>query len=100
MCTGQTVTVWQVAEGLARELGSDLQPEIVAKFRQGDIRHCVGDPARAREQLGFEASVAFAQGIGELVEWVRGQTASDRVAVAVQELTRRGLAGGSASHEG
>ena len=43
-----------VARELARGLGKDIQPEIVNKFRAGDIRHCVSDIALARELLGFE----------------------------------------------
>ena len=36
----------------------DYRPE-----RAGDIRHIVQDPGPARETLGFEAEIPFAEGI-------------------------------------
>lgn len=90
--TGQQRTVRQVAETLAEALSLDIVPEIAHKFRAGDIRHCFADIARARRLLGFAPQVPFAEGIGELVEWVRSQTAVDHVAQATRELEMRGLA--------
>ncbi|MGH3588006.1 MAG: hypothetical protein ACRDQ0_16985, partial [Pseudonocardia sp.] len=31
--------------------------------RPGDVRHVVANPARARERLGFAASVGFVEGV-------------------------------------
>jgi dTDP-L-rhamnose 4-epimerase len=70
----------------------EIAPEIVGKFRAGDIRHCYADAGRARDLLGFAPSVDFAAGIAELADWVRDQTASDLVAQAQRELELRGLA--------
>jgi dTDP-L-rhamnose 4-epimerase len=88
---GRPITVLNVAEALAGGLGVELQPEIRNEFRAGDIRHCVADTGRARELLGFSASVAFEDGMGELVEWLAGQKAEDRVAQATEALAARGL---------
>jgi len=90
--TGRPHTVRDVAEALARALGVEIAPEIVGKFRAGDIRHCYADAGRARDLLGFAPSVDFAAGIAELADWVRDQTASDLVAQAQRELELRGLA--------
>jgi dTDP-L-rhamnose 4-epimerase len=84
--TGRPTTVAQIAQILAEGLGKDVQPEIVAKYREGDIRHCVADISRARKLLGFEPKVALEQGIPELLAWVSEQEASDRVAQATAEL--------------
>ena len=51
--TGAKTTVLDVARELARGLGVDLEPQIVNKFRAGDIRHCYADITLARELLGF-----------------------------------------------
>jgi dTDP-L-rhamnose 4-epimerase len=90
--TGKTVTVRQVGETLARELGVEVEPEIRNEFRAGDIRHCIADIARARDELGFEPHVGFDEGMHELAGWLAGQTAEDRVADATTDLTSRGLA--------
>jgi len=89
---GSPLTMVQVAELLARELGVDLEPEISGKFRAGDIRHCWADPSKAKALLGFEADVMLAESVSELVDWVSTQEAIDKVDGAYAELGRRGLA--------
>ena len=89
--SGQSTSVLEIAETLARLLGKQIEPELPGKFRAGDIRHCFADVTRAREALGFEAEVPFEQGLGELAEWLEGQAATDRFDEAAAELDRRGL---------
>ena len=90
--TGRRTTVLEVARVLAELLGVDIEPEVVGKYRAGDIRHCYADISRAQELLGFEANVGFEDGMGELVEWVREQAAVDHIDLARAELEQRGLA--------
>ncbi len=89
--TGRPTSVRQVARLLADGLGKDLQPEVVGKYREGDIRHCFADISRARQLLGYEPKVTLEDGIPELLGWVREQTATDRVAQATCELESRQL---------
>jgi dTDP-L-rhamnose 4-epimerase len=90
--TGVPRSVLDVATELARGLGKEhLQPEIVNKFRAGDIRHCVADISLARETLGFEPKVAFADGMQELLGWVATQQATDSVDAAAGQLEAAGL---------
>src|SRR5947209_4644272 len=90
--TGVPRSVLDVATELARGLGKEhLQPEIVNKFRAGDIRHCVADISLARETLGFEPAVAFADGMQELLGWVATQQATDSVDTAAGQLEAAGL---------
>ena len=89
--SGQSTSVLEIAETLARLLGKQIEPELPGKFRAGDIRHCFASVTRAREALGFEAEVPFEQGLGELAEWLEGQAATDRFDEAAAELDRRGL---------
>ena len=72
-------------------LGLAIEPEIVGKYRAGDIRHCIGDPSRAAELLGFRAEVEVGSGLGQLATWLAGQEADDRVEQAMDELRQRGL---------
>jgi len=91
VCTGKPVTVAQVAIALAERLGLAIDPVLVSRYRAGDVRHCVGDPARACEILGFQASTTFQAGLDELIAWSERQRAVDRVEASFGELERQGL---------
>jgi dTDP-L-rhamnose 4-epimerase len=90
--SGEPHTVRDVAQRLARVLGKEqLEPEIVGKYRVGDIRHCFADITKARQMLGYEPRMRLDDGLAELSAWLESQAAVDRVAQASAELTARGL---------
>jgi dTDP-L-rhamnose 4-epimerase len=89
--TGRPTSVLEVAHLVAQTLGVDIEPQVQGSFRAGDIRHCYADLTRARRELGYEPTVALEDGIRQTIEWIRGQTAEDRVNEAQAELARRGL---------
>jgi dTDP-L-rhamnose 4-epimerase len=76
---------------LADGLGLDLEPEIVGQYRAGDIRHCYADPSIAQELLGFSSETSFEDGMRDLLDWLSGQEAVDRVDSALEALASRGL---------
>jgi dTDP-L-rhamnose 4-epimerase len=65
---------------------------VVGRFRAGDIRHCYSDIGRIRDELGYDPEVDLADGVAELLAWLRSQTAVDRIDRAARELEERGLA--------
>jgi dTDP-L-rhamnose 4-epimerase len=89
--SGRAYTVCEVARLLQAQLGVQRSADICGKYRAGDIRHCFADITRARTVLGYEPRVLLEDGLGVLAEWVRDQTADDRVADASRELAMRGL---------
>lgn len=89
--TGVATSVRTVSHLLARGLNLDIEPEIVAKYREGDIRHCVADISKAKSLLGYEPRVTLERGIPELLSWVSAQAAQDQVASATAELESRQL---------
>jgi dTDP-L-rhamnose 4-epimerase len=90
--SGESLTVRDVAERLARVLGKEhLRAEITGRYRKGDVRHCFADVGLARRVLGYEPQVAFEDGLVELAEWLAGQVALDRVEHAAAELRSLGL---------
>ncbi|MAG35726.1 MAG: nucleoside-diphosphate sugar epimerase [Dehalococcoidia bacterium] len=98
--TGRSLTVLQVAHTLLEAMGSTLQPETLGAFRPGDVRDCIPDVTRARELLGFEATVSFEQGARDLVDWVAQQTdVEDRFAQSRQELAHRELGQTRSTHK-
>jgi dTDP-L-rhamnose 4-epimerase len=90
--SGRPMTVRDVAAKLAQVMGKQgLEPEIVGKYRVGDIRHCFADISKARRVLGYEPQVTIEDGMAELAAWLEGQAAVDRVSQAAAELAQRGL---------
>jgi len=94
VCTGQRITIAELASKLCGLLGPELEPDITGEFRAGDIRHCFADPGLAREHLGFAAEVRIGDGLPELVEWVAKQTdVAEKGDEALAGLRRAGLVG-------
>ena len=89
--TGRSTSVLEVAETLAQKLGRDISPQLLSKFRSGDIRHCYGDITKIRSKLGYEPKVEFGEGMEGLAAWLASETSVDRGDLAMQELEARGL---------
>ncbi len=89
--SGRVLTVLEIAELICRRVGPPgLHPQVTQRYRKGDIRHCFADIGRIGA-LGYHPRVTFEDGIRDLVDWVRRQTAEDRVDEASVELEQRGL---------
>jgi len=93
--SGEPVTIRKVAELLAETLGVNQGvhqlAEITGKYRAGDIRHCYADITLARNLLGYQPQHELRAAIPELVEWLRRQSAVDRVEEASGRLVAYGL---------
>jgi dTDP-L-rhamnose 4-epimerase len=90
--TGAPTSIVDVAKTIARGLGKEIEPELVGKYRAGDIRHCYADTGLAEELLGFRAEIPFEAGVQDLLEWLEGREAEDSVDAAREALVARGLA--------
>jgi dTDP-L-rhamnose 4-epimerase len=90
--TGRATTILGVAELLGEQLDFHEPSEVVGRYRAGDIRHCYADISRIRDELGYQPTVDLADGVEELLAWLRSQTADDRIDQAARELQERGLA--------
>jgi dTDP-L-rhamnose 4-epimerase len=89
--SGQDRSVEEVARLIAAAMHKSIAPEITGKARLGDIRHCIADISKIRDELGYAPRRDFAEGLTELAEWVAQQQAEDRVHEARRELEARGL---------
>jgi dTDP-L-rhamnose 4-epimerase len=89
--TGRPTSVTQISNILAKGLGKEIEPDIVGKYREGDIRHCVADISKAQRLLGYQPKVTLEAGMEELLKWVSGQEADDRVNAATAELAAHSL---------
>jgi dTDP-L-rhamnose 4-epimerase len=88
--TGKQASISGVAAILAGLYGKKLVPDVVNKYRSGDIRHCFADISKIKK-LGFEPSVSIDAGMKALVDWGKTQEAEDRGEKAYRELKERGL---------
>jgi dTDP-L-rhamnose 4-epimerase len=75
IASGQTLTIAELAQQLARALGLAITPRITGRFRVGDARHCIADIAAARQKLGYTPRISLQEGLRELAEWLRRQPA-------------------------
>jgi len=90
--TGVPTSIGQVARLLIKHLADDdIEPQILNQFRAGDIRHCYADLAKARALLGFEPHISLEDGLGDLLDWVKEQTAVDRFDQVEKELAAKSL---------
>ena len=89
--TGIASSILQIADALSGALGVSIAPEVVQRFRAGDIRHCYADISKIRQRLGFQPAKPLREGIADLVAWAKDADAVDRVDDAMRELAARGL---------
>lgn len=89
--SGRPSSIRQVAEELGKALKVEVHIAAADKYRAGDIRHCFADVSKATRLLGYQPRVRLAEGFQELVEWLRSQTATDRVDDAMAHLQVHGL---------
>jgi UDP-glucose 4-epimerase len=73
LAMGSAVTLNQTFELLCGLTGFEGRPAY-AEARSGDIRHSLADIGLARELLGYEPSVDFAEGLRRTVEWYRASS--------------------------
>ncbi len=57
VCSGQPISILEVATTLCRARDSRQSPMVTGQYRSGDVRHIVADPDRAADLLGFRAAV-------------------------------------------
>jgi dTDP-L-rhamnose 4-epimerase len=65
VCSGQPISILEVAAALCQARGAELSPVVTGQYRSGDVRHIVADPARAAEVLDFRAAVSPSDGLRE-----------------------------------
>lgn len=67
VASGRPITLLDMATTMAAEDGRGLVPEVVGRYRVGDVRHVTADPALATEALNFRAQVTPEVGLAEFV---------------------------------
>lgn len=74
--TESWVTVLEIVEAIARQMQSDLEPEILDQA-QGEILSQSLSAERARRELGWSASWELERGLDETIAWYRKYLAGE-----------------------
>lgn len=89
--SGAPVSINEIAGVLARLLGKNIAPEVLNRYRVGDIRHCFGDISKIERTFGFTPRRSMDEGMEELISWVSHTRAPiDRSAESLEQLSREG----------
>lgn len=87
--SGAPVSINEIAGVLARLLGKNIAPEVLNRYRVGDIRHCFGDISKIERTFGFRPRRSMDEGMEELISWVSHTRAPiDRSAESLEQLSR------------
>jgi nucleoside-diphosphate-sugar epimerase len=69
VASGMETSLNDLAEALLRVMGSDLQPEYGSERKVNPVPRRQADVRKARQLLGFEASVSLEEGLRRLAAW-------------------------------
>jgi dTDP-L-rhamnose 4-epimerase len=89
--TGSAVKVLDVVARLSRRVDFAEPPNVVGRYRAGDIRHCFADIAQIGAELGYRPRVALEQGLDDLIPWIERQQSADKLPAAISDLEHRAL---------
>ncbi|MFX1328700.1 MAG: GDP-mannose 4,6-dehydratase [Promethearchaeota archaeon] len=91
--TGIPLKIKEVAEIILKKINPELKPIYNQQYRVGDIRHCVADISKIKNKLGYMPTLAFKEGIDDLIDWIKTQIDNIQKPSqkAIQELIEKGL---------
>lgn len=69
VASGTETSLRQLAEMLARVMGSDLQPVYGPERKVNPVRRRLASVEKAKELLGFSARISLEEGLHRLVDW-------------------------------
>jgi UDP-glucose 4-epimerase len=69
VASGVETSLNDLAYALLRVMGSDLKPEYGPERKVNPVSRRLADTSRAKELLGFEATVGLDEGLTRLVDW-------------------------------
>lgn len=88
--TGKPTSILELAQTLIDLNRKKFKPDVINKYRNGDIRHCYSDNTKI-EKLGFAAKLSLKEGLADLAAWSENQAAVSRVDDAHRQLVEKGL---------
>jgi nucleoside-diphosphate-sugar epimerase len=74
IASGIETSLNDLAHSLLKVMGSTLKPEYGKERKVNPVPRRLADVSRAKQHLGFEASVSFDEGLRRLVKWWQQET--------------------------
>jgi UDP-glucose 4-epimerase len=78
VASGVETSLNDLAKALLRVMGSDLRPEYGPERSVNPVARRLADTSRARELIGFEATVGLEEGLSRLVAWWLAERSGSR----------------------
>lgn len=69
---GQSYSVLELFEMIAKKLGLSVNPKLTGEFRLGDIRHAVSDISKL-SSLGWRPQKREEESVAEYIDWIKTQ---------------------------
>lgn len=69
VASGQETSLNELANALLKVMGSGLKPEYGPERSVNSVSRRLADTSKAKEKLGFEASIGLEEGLSRLVAW-------------------------------
>lgn len=69
IASGTETSLAELAEALLAVMGSNLRPEFGPERKVNPVQRRLADVGKARERLGFEATIGLDDGLKRLVDW-------------------------------
>jgi dTDP-L-rhamnose 4-epimerase len=90
--SGNPTTVNQIARILARLLHKNIAPDVLQRYRMGDIRHCFADITKIKKEFNVSPKFDLEHGMAELIEWVKtAKRPVDKTSASMAELQKARL---------
>ena len=93
--SGAEITVFDIANSLARALYITPLFEDCGEFRIGDIHACVADISQAINKLNYKPNISLEEGMSEFVKWALNQRNVDEYHKTADKLKTYNLFGNS-----
>ena len=88
--TGIPSSILELAETMIQLCGKSFTPDVIYKFRNGDIRDCYADISKIKK-LGFQPQYSLIEGLKNLIDWSDGKKAVSKIKDAHEQLLDKGL---------
>jgi len=67
--TGQQIKIYELAQEIIQAYSMDISPEVIYRYRKGDVRHLFADISLIKQKLGFAPKYSLKEGIQQFVPW-------------------------------
>lgn len=72
VCTGSTITIYELAKTLCDMIGKDIEPKFLPK-REGDIKFRCGNPEKIMDILGWQPTYTLKKGLQNTIKYFAGE---------------------------